>query len=117
MNVDKMYNRKQCCLFFIASQQNYIKITYILFTTINCLTLSPVTECNYVYITFNLPFVSSLSLITIMTCLSVSGSGSILRGFVWQLKGIRRNTDNVRCTLCLDEEDVAHMYITGLFRN
>jgi len=44
-----------------------------------------------------------------MTCLSVSGSGSSLRGFVCQLKGIRRNADNGRCTLCLGE-DVAHIY-------
>jgi hypothetical protein len=34
----------------------------------------------------NLPSVSSLELITIMTCLSVSVSGNILRCFVWQLK-------------------------------
>jgi len=49
-----------------------------------------------------------------MTCFSVSGSGSILRCFVWQLKGIRRNTDNGRCTLYLGEEDVGHILLDCL---
>jgi hypothetical protein len=27
---------------------------------------------------------------------------------VWQLKGVRHNTENGRCPLCLEEEDVKH---------
>jgi hypothetical protein len=63
---------------------------------------------------FNLPSVSSVALLTIMTRLSVSGSGSILRSFVWQLKGIRRNTDSGRCTLYLGEEDVTRILLDCL---
>jgi hypothetical protein len=30
---------------------------------------------------------------------------------IWQLKGVRRNADKGRCTLCLEEEDVKHIVL------
>jgi hypothetical protein len=33
---------------------------------------------------------------------------------VWQLKGIRRNTDTGRCCLCLGEENVKHLSLDCL---
>jgi hypothetical protein len=42
-----------------------------------------------------------------------SGIAWLLIG-VWQLKGIRRNTDKGRCTLCLGEEDVKQILLACL---
>jgi hypothetical protein len=30
---------------------------------------------------------------------------------IWQLKGVRRNADKGRCTLCLEEDDVEHILL------
>jgi hypothetical protein len=38
------------------------------------------------------------------------GIGWLLGG-MWQLKGIRRNTDKGRCPLCVGEEDLRHMLL------
>ena len=43
----------------------------------------------------------------------ISRKALILSG-VWQLKGIRRNTDKGRCPLCLGEENVKHILLDGL---
>jgi hypothetical protein len=33
---------------------------------------------------------------------------------MWQLKGMRRNTDTGRCPLCLGEEDIIHILLDYL---
>jgi hypothetical protein len=35
----------------------------------------------------------------------------VVNSRIWQLKGVRRNTDKGRCPLCLEEEDVEHILL------
>jgi hypothetical protein len=37
-----------------------------------------------------------------------SGIAWLIAG-IWQLKGVRRNTDKGRCPLCFEKEDVEHI--------
>ena len=38
-----------------------------------------------------------------------SGIAWLIAG-IWELKGVRRNADKGRCPLCVEEEDVKHIY-------
>jgi hypothetical protein len=40
---------------------------------------------------------------------NMSGIAWLIAG-IWQLKGVRRNTDKGRCPLCFGKEDVKHIY-------